>query len=103
MSDRNDGWGPWVPWDATHAVAPPPEVRLGDLVQADLYIRSNRRGDTHVPDVVRGFEFVVETGECFTLHPMGMMPSDIASTHLVERYRLRGTGSTATNEKAEAV
>jgi hypothetical protein len=78
-------------------------VQRGDLVQADLYIRSNRRGDTPVPDVVLGLEFVVETGECFTLHPMGMMPSDIRSTHLVERYRLSGTGFTATNETAEVV
>ena len=98
MSDRNDEWGPWTPWDATRAVAPPLEVRPGDLVQADLYIRPDRRGTIERPDFVRGFEFVVQNGECFTLHPMGMMPSDIATTHLVERYRLRGTGFTAKDE-----
>ncbi|MEP1353245.1 MAG: hypothetical protein ABJX32_06090 [Tateyamaria sp.] len=59
MSDYSDEWS----LDTIRTVAPPPEVQPDDLVQADLYIRPNRRGTIERPDFVHAFEFVVRNGD----------------------------------------
>jgi hypothetical protein len=67
-------FGPWVPWDATTASAPPSNINPGDIVQADVVPLAHRLdrmkgrfAPDPIPSILPAYEFIVNNAESFVL------------------------------------